>query len=117
MSGLDAKSICSRKARILVNIEFSFYYLSELRADYSVILIRLVRSVCYLRLKRSFTMVKYVLALVISTTIMGCKNEIAEPVSDASAVAERDAQVELSRDFPSGFLIEYIQHSKGKNFT
>ena len=62
-------------------------------------------------------MVKYVLALVISATIMGCKNETTETLSGSSAVADRDAQVELSSDFPSGFLIEYIQHSKGKNFT
>ena len=37
-------------------------------------------------------MVKYVLALVISTTIMGCKNETAEPLSGSSAVADGDAQ-------------------------
>tara|TARA_B100001057_G_C22315889_1_gene743856 strand:+ start:230 stop:403 length:174 start_codon:yes stop_codon:yes gene_type:complete len=49
--------------------------------------------------------------------IMGCKNETVGPASDEPAVAEREAQVELSPDFPSGFLIEYIQHSKGKNFT
>lgn len=62
-------------------------------------------------------MMRYLVTLVISFTIMGCAQDGTGPFDGQSDLAAGDMMGEPRSDTPSGFLIEYIQHSKGENFT